>query len=49
VEKRELPKAIKRAMRSLVGLAHELELQMALGESYGDLLEWKSGGIDPLD
>jgi hypothetical protein len=49
MERRELPKAIKRAMRSLVGLAHENELSRALDELYGDFQEWKSGRIDPVE
>ena len=45
----ELPKAIKRAMRSLVGLAHEAELRRALEEAYRDFQEWKSGRIDSFE
>jgi hypothetical protein len=45
----ELPKAIKRAMRSLAGLAHEAELRRALDEVYADFQEWKSGRIDSFE
>jgi len=45
----ELLKAVKRAMRLLVGLAHEAELSRALEQVYGDFQEWKSGRIDSFE
>lgn len=49
MQQNELPKAIKRALRSLVGLAHETELRKALEELHGDFRTWKSGGIDSFE
>jgi predicted cupin superfamily sugar epimerase len=45
----ELPKTVKKAMRSLVALAHEAELRRALEEVYGNFQEWKSGRIDSFE
>ncbi len=45
----ELPKTIKKTMRSLAGLAHETELRRVLEELYGDFQRWKSGEIDSFD
>jgi hypothetical protein len=45
----ELPKTVKRAMRSLVALAHEAALRRALEEVYGNFHEWKSGRIDSFE
>ena len=36
-------------MRSLVGIAHEIELRRALEKLYGNFEEWKSGGIDSFE
>ena len=47
--KNELPKTIKKAMRPLVGLAHETELGRALEELYGDFKRWKTGEIDSFE
>jgi len=49
MQQNELPKAIKRAMRSLVGIAHETELKRALEELYGNFQEWKSDEIDSIE
>ena len=49
MQQSELPKAIKRAMRSLVGIAYETELRRALEYLYGNFHEWKSGGIDSFE
>ena len=49
MQQSELPKAIKRAMRSLVGIAHETELKRALEELYGSFQEWKSGEIESIE
>jgi hypothetical protein len=49
MQQNELPKAIKKAMRSLVGLAHETELGKTLEELHGDFERWKSGGIDSFE
>jgi hypothetical protein len=49
MQQSELPKAIKRAMRALVGIAHETELKRALEELYGSFQEWKSGEIDSIE
>ena len=49
MQQNELPKAIKRAMRSLVALAHEAELGRALEELYSDFQRWKAGGIDSFE
>jgi len=49
MQQSELPKAIKRAMRSLVGIAHETELKRALEELFGSFQEWKSGEIDSIE
>ncbi len=49
MEERELPKSIKKALRSLVGLAHESELGRALEELFGDFRRWKSGEIDSFE
>ena len=45
----ELPKTIKKAMRSLVGFAHETELGRALEMLYEDFGRWKSGEIDSFE
>jgi hypothetical protein len=45
----ELPKAVKKAMRPLVALAHEAELSRALDELYGGFQAWKSNGIDSFE
>jgi hypothetical protein len=49
MEKEELPRSIKKAMRSLAGLAHEAELGNALEDLNGDFQAWKSGGIDSFE
>jgi hypothetical protein len=49
MQQNDLPKAIKRAMRSLVGLAHETELGKALEALHRDFQTWKSGGIDSFE
>jgi hypothetical protein len=49
MQQSELPTAIKKAMRSLVGIAHETELKKALEELYGSFQEWKSGDIDSIE
>jgi hypothetical protein len=46
---KELQKSIKKALRSLVGLAHEIELTRALEGLYEDFLRWKSGEIDSFE
>ena len=48
-KKKDLPKAIKRDMRTLIGLAHETELAKALDELHGDFERWKSGEIDSFE
>lgn len=42
----ELPKPIKRAMRSLCGLAHEAELRLALNDLSREFDLWKAARID---
>jgi hypothetical protein len=49
IEERELPKAIKKTMRLLVGLAHEVELGKALEDLFGEFQAWKSGAIDSFE
>jgi hypothetical protein len=49
MQQSELPKAIKRAMRSLIGIAYETELKRALEELYGSFQEWKLGEIDSIE
>jgi hypothetical protein len=39
----DMPKSIKKTMRSLVGLAHEAELRKALDSLRADFDRWKSG------
>jgi hypothetical protein len=46
---RELPKPIKRAMRSLCGLAHEAELRQALSELSREFDRWKAAWIDSFE
>jgi hypothetical protein len=46
---RELPKPIKRAMRSLCGLAHEAELRQALHELSQEFDRWKASRIDSFE
>jgi hypothetical protein len=46
---RDLPKPIKRAMRSLCGLAHEAELRQALNELSQEFDRWKASQIDSLE
>ena len=48
MEERDIPKTIKKTMRSLVGRAHEVELGKALEELFGEFQTWKSGAIDSL-
>lgn len=43
---RDLPKSIKRVLRELNGLAHERELQRALGDLEAQFRAWRSGEID---
>ena len=45
----ELPRTIKKTLRSLVGLAHETELARALDRLYGDFRRWKAGEIDSFE
>ena len=49
MEERELPKAIKKTMRLLVGLAREVELGKALEDLFGEFQAWKSGTIDSFE
>ena len=49
MQKDELPPRIKKAMRSLVGLAREMELKRALEEVHADFQNWKAGGIDSFE
>jgi hypothetical protein len=49
MEERDLPKAIKKTMRLLVGLAHEVELGKALEDLFGEFQTWKSGAIDSFE
>ncbi len=46
---RELPKPIKRAMRSLCGLAHETELRQALNDLSREFDRWKDVRIDSFE
>ena len=45
----ELPKPIKRAMRSLCGLAHEAELRQALDDLSREFDRWKTARIDSFE
>jgi hypothetical protein len=45
----ELPKPIKRAMRSLCGLAHEAELRQALNDLSREFERWKDARIDSFE
>lgn len=47
--KQDMPKNIKRDLRSLVRLAHEAELRKALEDLHADFERWKSGEIDSFD
>jgi hypothetical protein len=49
MEERDIPKTIKKTMRSLVGRAHEVELGKALEELFGEFQTWKSGAIDSFE
>jgi hypothetical protein len=49
MEERDIPKAIKKTMRLLVGLAHEVELGKALEDLFGEFQTWKSGTIDAFE
>lgn len=49
MEEKDIPKSIKKTMRSLVGLAHEAELGKALEDLFGDFQAWKSGAIDSFE
>lgn len=46
MQEHELPKSIKRALRSLCRLAHEAELRQALEELSQDFNHWKGAKID---
>lgn len=45
----DIPKAAKKTMRLLVGLAHEAELGNALDDLFGEFQAWKSGAIDAFE
>lgn len=46
---RELPKPIKRAMRSLCGVAQEAELRQALSDLSREFDHWKASRIDSFE
>ena len=49
MQKHELPKPIKKALRSLIDLAYEAELRDALDHLHEDFQQWKCGEIDSFD
>ncbi len=49
MEERDLPKPIKKTMRLLVGLAHEVELGKALEDLFAEFQTWKLGAIDSFE
>jgi hypothetical protein len=48
-ERAELPKAIKRALRELVGCAHEAALRRALTDLRREFDAWERGEIDAFE
>ncbi|HKS80566.1 MAG TPA: hypothetical protein VJR23_03600 [Candidatus Acidoferrales bacterium] len=49
MRKEEYPPRIKKAMRSIVGIAKEAKMRKALDELFADFQEWKAGSIDSFE